>query len=185
MFLGVAMPGDTIGNFGSALQLLGERATYLYAEGDRFWFDLQVSLNSTVAERAQSFSEADVAAEVIGRIRRHPGHPGAFADVVFAPDDSADVAESERVRLVVAGPQHVHDGKSYESKAHAFTRELASTRGNARARTSTPSSCSLPTSRDGPISSSLFASTSPGGACMSRERLSTSRKVRQRRRRTV
>ncbi|MBN9213516.1 MAG: AAA family ATPase [Microbacterium sp. SCN 70-200] len=131
MFLGVAMPGDTIGNFGSALQLLGERATYLYAEGDRFWFDLQVSLNRTVAERAQSFSEADVAAEVIGRIRRHPGHPGAFADVVFAPDDSADVAESERVRLVVAGPQHVHDGKSYESKAHAFTRELASTRGNA------------------------------------------------------
>lgn len=131
MFLGVAMPGDTIGNFGSALQLLGERANYMYAETDRFWFDLQVSLNRTVSERAQSFGDAEVADEVIGRIRRHPGHPGVFRDVIFAPDDSGDVPESDRVRLVVAGPQHTHDGKSSDSKAHAFTRDIAAHRGSA------------------------------------------------------
>lgn len=131
IFLGVAMPGDTIGNFGSALQLLGERANYLYAEGDRYWFDLQVSLNRNVAERAQSYSDADVAAAVVGRIRRHSGHAGAFGDVVFAPDGSGDVPESDRVRLVVAGPRHTHDGKSADSKAHSFTRDIAANRGNA------------------------------------------------------
>ena len=131
MFLGVAMPGDTIGNFGSALQLLGERANYLYSEADRFWFDLQVSLNRTVAERAQSYSASDVERFIVDRLRLHAKHPGVFADVIYAPDGSGDVSESEKVRLVVAGPQHTHDGKSPESKAHLFTRSIASTRGNA------------------------------------------------------
>lgn len=131
MFLGVAMPGDTIGNFGSALQLLGERANYLYSEADRFWFDLQVSLNRTVAERAQSYSAADVEKFIVDRLRLHAKHPGVFTDVIYAPEGSGDVAESERVRLVIAGPQHPHDGKSPESKAHIFTKSIASTRGNA------------------------------------------------------
>src|SRR5262249_32859171 len=33
IWLGVAVPGDQIGNFGSALHLLGDRATYLYNDG--------------------------------------------------------------------------------------------------------------------------------------------------------
>ncbi|MDJ1113391.1 Swt1 family HEPN domain-containing protein [Microbacterium dauci] len=131
MFLGVAMPGDTIGNFGSALQLLSERATYLYAEGERHWFDLQVSLNRTVAERAQSFSAADVEKAVVDRLRRQTSAARIFADVVFAPSDSSEVVEGDRVRLVVAGPAHTHDGKTPDSKAHAFARSIASSRGTA------------------------------------------------------
>lgn len=131
MFLGVAMPGDTIGNFGSALQLLGERANYLYAEADRFWFDLQVSLNRTVAERAQSYSAVDVSKFVVDRLRRQPKHPAAFADVIYAPEDSGEVPELDKVRLIIAGPEHTHDGKSSESKAHAFARDVASSRGGA------------------------------------------------------
>ncbi|WP_374975022.1 DUF499 domain-containing protein [Microbacterium trichothecenolyticum] len=132
MFLGVAMPGDTIGNFGSALQLLGERANYLYAEGDRHWFDLQVSLNRTVAERAQSYSAADVERFIVDRLGRQTKNPAIFADVVYAPSDSSEVVESDKVRLVIAGPTHTHDGKSYDSKAHAFAHCIASTRGNAQ-----------------------------------------------------
>ncbi|MEJ1155144.1 Swt1 family HEPN domain-containing protein [Microbacterium marmarense] len=131
MFLGVAMPGDTIGNFGSALQLLSERATYLYAEGERHWFDLQVSLNRTVVERAQSYSAADIDKFIVDRLRRQTKNPSVFADVVFAPGDSSELVEADKVRLVIAGPAHTHDGKSYESKAHAFARDLAATRGNA------------------------------------------------------
>lgn len=131
MFLGVAMPGDTIGNFGSALQLLSERANYLYAEGDRHWFDLQVSLNRTVAERAQSYSAADVERFVVDRLRRQPKHPLTFADVVYAPSDSSEVPEADKVRLVIAGPAHTHDGKTSDSKAHAFARDVASSRGAA------------------------------------------------------
>ena len=131
MFLGVAMPGDTIGNFGSALQLLGERANYLYAESDRYWFDLQVSLNRTVSERAQAFAAADVERSIIDRLRRQPKAPQYFADVIYAPADSSEVPEAEKVRLVIAGLAHTHDGKSYDSKAHAFAREVLSTRGTA------------------------------------------------------
>lgn len=131
MFLGVAMPGDTIGNFGSSLQLLTERANYLYAEGDRHWFDLQVSLNRTVAERAQSYSAADVERFIVDRLRRQTKNPAMFADVVYAPADSSELIESDKVRLVIAGPAHTHDGKSYDSKAHAFAYGIASTRGNA------------------------------------------------------
>lgn len=131
MFLGVAMPGDTIGNFGSSLQLLTERANYLYAEGDRHWFDLQVSLNRTVAERAQSYLAADVERFIVDRLRRQTKNPAMFADVVYAPADSSEVNESDKVRLVIAGPAHAHDGKSYDSKAHAFAYGIASTRGNA------------------------------------------------------
>lgn len=131
VFLGVAMPGDTIGNFGSAMQLLGERASYLYGDSDRHWFDLQVSLNRTVAERAEAFSSQDVAAEVMRRIRRQQQAPDRFAEVVFAPNDSSEIPESTSVRLVVAGPEHLHDGKSYESNAMTFARSLVTTRGGA------------------------------------------------------
>lgn len=131
MFLGVAMPGDTIGNFGSALQLLSERANYLYVEGDRYWFDLQVSLNRTVVDRAQSYSRADVERFIVDRLRRQTKSPEIFADIVYAPSDSSEVVESDKVRLVIAGPAYTHDGKSYESKAHAFAHEVASKRGSA------------------------------------------------------
>ncbi|MFA4841738.1 MAG: hypothetical protein WC580_08520, partial [Agrococcus sp.] len=57
--------------------------------------------------------------------------PAAFADVVFAPEDSSDVAEAESVRLVIAGPEHLHDGKSYDSAAHAFAKSIVTTRGTA------------------------------------------------------
>ena len=33
LWLGVAVPGDTVGNFGSALDLLSSRATYMYVDG--------------------------------------------------------------------------------------------------------------------------------------------------------
>ncbi|WP_344299422.1 Swt1 family HEPN domain-containing protein [Sinomonas flava] len=131
VFLGVAMPGDTVGNFGSALQMLGERANYLYGEGDRYWFDLQISLNRTMSERAQSFSSADVEKFVMDRIRHQAKYPATFTDVIYAPADSSDVPDAENVRLVIAGPQHLHDGKSYGSKAHEFTRSVVSTRGSA------------------------------------------------------
>src|ERR1019366_10709463 len=39
VWLGTAIPGDTVGNFGSGLELLSQRATYLYGEGNRYRYD--------------------------------------------------------------------------------------------------------------------------------------------------
>lgn len=132
VFLGVAMPGDTIGNFGSALHLLGDRSSYLYADGDRFWFDRQPSLNRKVSERAESYSNADIWAAVVERLRKTEPHTTPeFPDVVIAPTESSDVAESDRVRLVIAHPQFTHDGKGKNSTARSFAEQLVTKRGTA------------------------------------------------------
>lgn len=135
LFLGVAMPGDTIGNFGSALSLLGERATYLYEDADRYWFDQQPSLNRIVAERAANYKEADVHAEIVKRLRQEPGHTAEVADVVIAPETSRDVPEQERTRLVVAGPAFAHlQSKSSggTSPAQEFAHEVTTKVGNGQ-----------------------------------------------------
>ena len=40
IWLGIAVPGDTVGNFANALSLLSEQATYLYSEGARYWYSV-------------------------------------------------------------------------------------------------------------------------------------------------
>lgn len=131
IFLGVAMPGDTIGNFGSALQMLADRATYLYSDAQRYWFDRQPSLNRTVAERAENLPIADVWEAVVARLKQEPRSTPEFAEVLFAPENSADVVESDKLRLVLAHPRFVHDGKGKDSPARDHAQELVTRRGAA------------------------------------------------------
>ncbi|NHA68755.1 DUF499 domain-containing protein [Phycicoccus flavus] len=131
IFLGVAMPGDTVGNFGSALQMLSDRATYLFAEGVRYWYDLQPSLNRTVNERAANLHEEDVWAEVVTRLKQ-AGQAGAdFAAAIVAPTDASDVPEAEAVRLVYVHPQFTHKNKDTDSSAIRFARDVVANRGSA------------------------------------------------------
>lgn len=130
VFLGVAMPGDTIGNFGSAMSLLGDRSTHLYADKDRYWFDRQPSLNRKVTERAESYAETDVWAAVVDRIRStEPQRTPEFPEVIVSPADTVDVAESERVRLVIAHPRYAHESRGKDSTARAYAEELVARRG--------------------------------------------------------
>lgn len=130
LFLGVAMPGDTVGNFGSALQMLADRASYLFSEGSRFWYDLQPSLNKTVRDRAEALAEEEVWAELVERLRRQPS--GAdLPHLVVAPTDSSDVEEAEKVRLLLLHPKHVHEAKGGSaSPAMAFADSLMKRRGS-------------------------------------------------------
>lgn len=131
VFLGVAMPGDTVGNFGSALQMLSDRATYLFAEGMRYWYDLQPSLNRTVNERAMNLQVEDVWAEVVTRLKQ-AGQAGAdFAASIVAPEDASDVPEAEAVRLVYVHPQFTHKNKDTDSRAIRFATDVVANRGSA------------------------------------------------------
>ena len=122
LFLGVAQPGDTVGNFGSALQMLSDRATYLYSESDRYWYDTQPSLNRKVAEQAESLTEDDVWAEIVRRLQAERSTPGDFADVQIAPTGTAAVPEATASTLVVLHPRHLHSARS---GAHSGAREFA------------------------------------------------------------
>ena len=131
IFLGVAMPGDTVGNFGSSLQMLSDRASYLFSEGVRYWYDLQPSLNRTVNERATNLHDEDIWVEVITRLKQ-VGQGGAdFAGAIVAPEDASDVPEAESVRIVYVHPRFAHKNRETDSGAIRFARDVVANRGSA------------------------------------------------------
>jgi predicted AAA+ superfamily ATPase len=138
VFLGVAQPGDTVGNFGSALQVLGDRATYFYADGESYWFDLQQSLSRVARDYAEGFHDEDVWVEIVDRLKSERNHPGDFVSVVVAPESSAEVPDVDAVRLVILHPKYTHARGSEVSAAVTFAKELIERRGSgARERRNT------------------------------------------------
>ncbi|MBR7503402.1 hypothetical protein KCW65_25315, partial [Mycobacterium tuberculosis] len=57
LWLGTAIPGDTLGNFGSAVELLAQRSTYFYEEQGHYWFDTQPSVTKTANDYAERLRE--------------------------------------------------------------------------------------------------------------------------------
>lgn len=129
--LGVAMPGDVLGNIGSALDGLQEKSSHYYAEDGRFWYDTQPSLNRLAAERAAQLSLEAVHGEVSARLKRaFKGSTDVIADVVH-PESSADVDDSDHLRLIVVPPKYTHNGKDKDSSGSRWVHELLRRRGNA------------------------------------------------------
>ncbi|MER6972607.1 DUF499 domain-containing protein [Nocardioides sp. NPDC000445] len=129
--LGIAMPGDVLGNIGSALDGLQEKSSHYYAEDGRFWYDTQPSLNRLAAERAFQLSIDAVHNEVSTRLRRaFKGSTEVIADVLH-PESSSDVEEAEHLRLVVVPPKYAHNGKDKESTASKWVHDLLRQRGSA------------------------------------------------------
>jgi predicted AAA+ superfamily ATPase len=135
IWLGVAIPGDTIGNFGSALDLLSQRATYLYADGHRYWFDTQASVTRTAADYADRLRDKpeEVWLEIVSRLRANENrNRGAFSGVHIAPDTSADIPDEDSARLVILHPSHSHSKNSQDSLAMKFAQESLEKRGSAQ-----------------------------------------------------
>jgi len=135
IWLGVAIPGDTIGNFGSSLDLLSQRATYLYADGHRYWFDTQASVTRTAADYADRLRDKpeEVWLEIVSRLRANENrNRGAFSGVHIAPDTSADIPDEDSARLVILHPSHSHSKNSQDSLAMKFAQESLEKRGSAQ-----------------------------------------------------
>lgn len=134
VWLGTAVPGDTVGNFGSGLELLSQRATYLYADAQRYWYDTQASVTRTAADYADGLQDKpeEVWAEIVRRLQPEAGHRGGFANVVVAPDSSAEIADGEEARLVVLHPSRPHSRGGTDSPAMRFTAEAFERRGSAQ-----------------------------------------------------
>lgn len=135
IWLGVAIPGDVVGNFGSSLEVLGQRATYLYNDGQRYWFDTQPSVGRLAADMADRLRERpdEVWAEIIRRLRQvDPRSRGAFAGVHVAPDSGADIPDEDAARLVVVHPAHPYRKDDDSSPAMQFAKEALDKRGGAQ-----------------------------------------------------
>jgi hypothetical protein len=135
VWLGTAVAGDTVGNFGSAIDLLSQRATYLYAEGSRYGYDTQQSVTRTAADHAEGLRERpeEVWREIVDRLRATEQRArGGFAGVHVAPDSSAEVSDTEDARLVVLHPSQPHSRGSEDSSAMRFATEAFERRGSAQ-----------------------------------------------------
>jgi predicted AAA+ superfamily ATPase len=135
IWLGVAVPGDTVGNFGSALHLLSDRTTYLYSDGDRYWYDTQASVGRIARDYADRLRERpdDVWAEITRRLTEHEMRSrGAFARVHIGSEDTGDIPDDAAARLVILHPQYRHTRGDEASPAMAFARRALDHRGSSQ-----------------------------------------------------
>ncbi|WP_062529103.1 DUF499 domain-containing protein [Demequina rhizosphaerae] len=136
LWLGVAIPGDTVGNFGSALEVLGQRATYLYSDSGRYWFDTTPSIGRTASDIADKLREQPetVWEELSRRLRDLSRDRGDFAAIHAAPASSGEVPDTDSARLVIVPPRHLHTKGRSDSGAMTFAEDVLKRHG-AGART--------------------------------------------------
>ena len=118
--LGCVQPGEAPATFGDALRRLTDQATYLYVDGQRYWFSLQPSVTRLAQDRAAlHFSDDDVDEEIRRRLAAvtRASQRGDFATVHPAPRTPYEVPDEPEARLVVLGPEYPHSGKTADSPA--------------------------------------------------------------------
>jgi predicted AAA+ superfamily ATPase len=111
--LGCAQPGETIATFGDALRRLSEQLSFLYSDGSRYWFDTQITINRTAADRAALYErKPDIVEDaIVRRLREMTRDRGEFTAVHIAPSDSSDVPDEMSCRLVILSPKFTHRTK--------------------------------------------------------------------------
>lgn len=129
LWLGTAVPGDTLGNFGSAIELLTQRSTYFYEEQGHYWFDTQPSVTKTANDYAERLREdvETVWNEITHRLRGEERARGVFDRVHVAPASTADIPDLEDTRLVIAHPRRKQDGADADS--HRWVRDAIESKG--------------------------------------------------------
>lgn len=137
VWLGTAIPGDVLGDFSPAIELVSQRATYFYHEQGHFWFDTQPSVTKTASDYAERLREdrETVLNEIINRIRGEERARSVFDRVHIAPDENGDIPDLEHTRLVIVHPRYAHhksDGAG--SEALAWVRKAIEYKGATQRR---------------------------------------------------
>lgn len=132
--LGCVLPSETIATYGDALSRLSGRATYLYADGGRYWFGVQPSVARVARDRAERYlnqQRDEVHLEIVRRLRAIQSEPGEFRAVHPPSSSTADIPDEPETRLVILGPDHPHIARSDNSAALAAAAEILDRRGTA------------------------------------------------------
>ncbi|HEY9479509.1 MAG TPA: Swt1 family HEPN domain-containing protein, partial [Gemmatimonadaceae bacterium] len=130
--LGCVMPGETPAVFGDALRRLAGAATYLYADGPRYWYSTQPTVTKLAEERAEDFKRDPdkVLQELDRRVRANLRNTGDFDRVHPLPQSGQDVPDDFDARLVVLSPDHCYS-KEPGNPAETAAMALLESRGNA------------------------------------------------------
>jgi predicted AAA+ superfamily ATPase len=132
IFLGTAIPGDTPGNFHSALDHLANRSTYLYTEASRYWYDTQANTTRAARDHAENLRDADVWEEVDKRLAaaRRSSRDVTFAAVHVCPSSSAEVPDEPSTRLVIMPMRYMHSARATSGDALDWARDVLEHRGD-------------------------------------------------------
>jgi predicted AAA+ superfamily ATPase len=130
--LGCVMPGESPAVFGDALRRLATSATYLYADGTRYWFSTQPTVTKLAEDRAEQLKREShkVEEEINRRLRLDLKQAGDFKRVHPLPNTGQDIPDDQDAKLVVLSINYPHS-RERESLAIAFAKELLETRGSS------------------------------------------------------
>ncbi|EQD41429.1 hypothetical protein B1B_14553, partial [mine drainage metagenome] len=131
--LGCAVPGESVATYGDALARLSDRATYLYVNGDRYWYGLSPSISRVardLTDRWLTTGIVELDAAICDAIRRERDR-GDLAGVHVAPSSSADIDDDDRVRLVILAPGKPYIPRTEDSPAELLARDIVERRGSS------------------------------------------------------
>jgi len=102
------MPGESPAVFGDALRRLAGAATFLYQDGQRYWYSTQPTVTKLADDRADQLKrEPDkVERELEKRLRLDLIQKGDFNRVHPMPQSGQDITDDFDARLVVLGIDH-------------------------------------------------------------------------------
>jgi len=130
--LGCVMPGESSALFGDALRRLTSKATYLYEDGNRYWYSTQPTVTKLAEDRKENFRrEPDVVEEEINKRLRHDlRNSGDFDRIHPLPDSGQEVPDDFETRLVVLRIDYPY-GREPGSPAEVEAKGIQESRGNA------------------------------------------------------
>lgn len=129
--LGCVQPGESPAVFGDALRHLAHSATYLYQDGNRYWYSTQPTVTKLADDRAEQLNrEPDkVAEEIRKRVREELRNRGDFTKIhPFA--ESGEVPDEMETRLVVLDLDHPY-AKDPSNPAITEAEAILNNRGNS------------------------------------------------------
>jgi len=129
--LGCVMPGESPAVFGDALKRLAAAATYLYQDGQRYWYSTQPTVTKLAEDRAEQLKrEPDkVTHEIDRRLRLDLAKTGDFGRIHGMPQTGQDVPDDLDARLVVLSVDHPYS-KDAGSAAELAAKAILESRGN-------------------------------------------------------
>ncbi|MCK6472712.1 MAG: DUF499 domain-containing protein [Planctomycetes bacterium] len=130
--LGCVMPGEKPSIFGDALRRLAGAATYLYQDGNRYWYSTQPTVTKLAEDRAEQYKrDTDaVVKEIEERVRDDVRREGDFCRVHPFPCSGQDVPDDMDARLVVLAVDAPYS-KEPDCPAMAAAKAILEMRGNA------------------------------------------------------
>lgn len=128
IILGAVQPEENISIFKDALSTLSQKSTYLYYQGNRYWYDSHPNLRKTVDDRADRLDKEEVYAEIVRRLQNIKDK-GEFAGIHICAE-SEDIGDEDEARLVVLSPKVTYKKDNQLSEALIKARQILDTRGN-------------------------------------------------------